>query len=185
MIVDQSRAFRCCHAKAKAAGHVSLRSPSALRRGGARASCNRFATVWHRRPPTVGAPLGAATVRPRLQINHCAFSPDARYLATASFDKSVKLWLASNGDFVTTFHGHPAAPLEYPWSTPGVPVPWLTHGRRAVRLEYLTCGSTTSSDGLEQCSLMLLGHVGAVYMVCWSSDSRLVVSASKDSTMKV
>jgi ribosome assembly protein 4 len=29
------------------------------------------------------------------------------------------------------------------------------------------------------------GHVGAVYQIAWSADSRLVVSGSKDSTLKV
>jgi len=31
----------------------------------------------------------------------------------------------------------------------------------------------------------LRGHVGAVYRLAWSADSRLLVSASKDSTLKV
>jgi ribosome assembly protein 4 len=31
----------------------------------------------------------------------------------------------------------------------------------------------------------LRGHVAAVYQVCWSADSRILVSGSKDSTMKV
>ena len=31
----------------------------------------------------------------------------------------------------------------------------------------------------------LTGHVGAVYQVAWSSDSRYLVSASKDSTAKL
>ena len=31
----------------------------------------------------------------------------------------------------------------------------------------------------------LHGHVAAVYQVCWSADSRLLVSASKDGTVKV
>ncbi|CAM9979064.1 unnamed protein product, partial [Sphacelaria rigidula] len=31
----------------------------------------------------------------------------------------------------------------------------------------------------------LNGHVGAVYQVAWSADSRLLVSASKDSTVKL
>lgn len=31
----------------------------------------------------------------------------------------------------------------------------------------------------------LRGHVGAVYRLCWSADSRMVVSASKDGTVKV
>ena len=29
------------------------------------------------------------------------------------------------------------------------------------------------------------GHVGSVYQCCWSSDSRLLVSSSKDTTLKV
>lgn len=28
------------------------------------------------------------------------------------------------------------------------------------------------------------GHVQAVYMICWSADSRLLVSGSADSTLK-
>jgi WD40 repeat protein len=31
----------------------------------------------------------------------------------------------------------------------------------------------------------LRGHVGAVYRLAWSADSRQLVSASKDSTLKV
>ena len=31
----------------------------------------------------------------------------------------------------------------------------------------------------------LRGHVGPVYQVCWSSDSRMLISASKDSTLKI
>ena len=31
----------------------------------------------------------------------------------------------------------------------------------------------------------LRGHIGAVYRLAWSADSRLLVSASKDTTLKV
>lgn len=31
----------------------------------------------------------------------------------------------------------------------------------------------------------LRGHVGAVYRLAWSADSRMLISASKDSTLKV
>ena len=60
------------------------------------------------------------------------FSPDGRWVVSASFDKAVKLWDGVRGTFVAT----------------------------------------------------LRGHVGPVYQVAWSADSRLLVSASKDSTLK-
>ena len=61
------------------------------------------------------------------------FSPDGRWIVSASFDKALKLWDGLKGTFVATFRG----------------------------------------------------HVGPVYQVAWSSDSRLFVSGSKDSTLKV
>lgn len=55
-----------------------------------------------------------------------------RLIASASFDKSVRLWRASDGKFICTFRG----------------------------------------------------HVQAVYTIAWSVDSRLLVTGSKDSTLK-
>ena len=42
-------------------------------------------------------------------INHVAFSPDGRWLASASFDKSIKLWSGADGVFVATLRGHVGA----------------------------------------------------------------------------
>lgn len=61
------------------------------------------------------------------------FSPDGRFILSASFDKSVKLWDGAKGTFLAT----------------------------------------------------LRGHVGPVYQVAWSADSRMFASGSKDSTLKV
>ena len=33
--------------------------------------------------------------------------------------------------------------------------------------------------------MTLRGHVAPVYQICWSSDSRMLISASKDSTLKI
>lgn len=74
-------------------------------------------------------------------LNHTCFSPNGYWLATASFDKTVKLFDAKTGKFVCT----------------------LGKGR----------GKYTGS------------HMGPVYRVAWSPDSRKVVSASSDTTLKV
>ncbi|KAL6327822.1 hypothetical protein AAG906_026495 [Vitis piasezkii] len=63
----------------------------------------------------------------------CLLFPDGQWVASASFDKSVKLWNGTTGKFVAAFRG----------------------------------------------------HVGPVYQISWSADSRLLLSGSKDSTLKV
>ena len=39
-------------------------------------------------------------------VNHVYFSPDGQWVASASFDKSVKLWNGTTGEFVAAFRGH-------------------------------------------------------------------------------
>ncbi|KAI3912661.1 hypothetical protein MKX01_009631 [Papaver californicum] len=63
-------------------------------------------------------------------VNHVHFSPDGQWIASASFDKSVKLWNGTTGNLVATFRG----------------------------------------------------HVGRVHH--WPADSRLLLSGSKDSTLR-
>ena len=81
-------------------------------------------------------------------VNQVVFSPDTRYIASASFDKSVKLWCGRTGKYITS-------------------------------LRFV----------LFILKLLLFysfrGHVNAVYQVAWSADSRLLVSGSADSTLKV
>ena len=39
-------------------------------------------------------------------VNHVYFSPDGQWVASASFDKSVKLWNGTTGEFIAAFRGH-------------------------------------------------------------------------------
>lgn len=49
-------------------------------------------------------------------INDVKFSPDGRMIASASFDKSIKLWDGNTGKFIATFRGHVQAVYSVAWS---------------------------------------------------------------------
>lgn len=49
-------------------------------------------------------------------VNHVQFSPDTLYLASASFDKSIKIWNGHTGAFLFNFRGHVGAVYQISWS---------------------------------------------------------------------
>ena len=44
------------------------------------------------------------------------FSPNGRKIASASFDKSVKVWDGKNGKYISTLRGHVKAVYQISWS---------------------------------------------------------------------
>lgn len=50
-------------------------------------------------------------------INHVVFSPDGRWVLSASFDKSIKLWDGLKGAFVATLRGHVGPVYQVAWSS--------------------------------------------------------------------
>ncbi|CAN6569944.1 unnamed protein product [Malus baccata var. baccata] len=49
-------------------------------------------------------------------VNHVCFSPDGQWIASASFDRSVKLWNGTTGKFVAAFRGHVGPVYQISWS---------------------------------------------------------------------
>lgn len=108
-------------------------------------------------------------------IIQVAFSPDGYYLASASFDKSIKLWDGKTGKFITSFRGHVASVYQMSWSADSR---MLVSGSK---------DSTLKVWDVEKRKMMfdLPGHSDEVYCLKWSPDGLRVASGSKDKMMRI
>ncbi|EGG24451.1 WD40 repeat-containing protein [Cavenderia fasciculata] len=128
--------------------------------------------VWN--PAHAKAPVARLAGHQQL-INLVSFSPNGRYFASASFDKSIKLWDAANNKFLGNFRGHVGAVYQVCWSSDS---------------RYLVSGSKDSTLKIwdiktKKMTIELPGHADEVYTVDWSPDGQSVVSGSKDRLLKI
>jgi WD40 repeat protein len=101
-------------------------------------------------------------------VNGVVFSPDGRLLATASDDKSVKVWRVNDGRELRTLNGHTGTVTAVVFGPGGR---WLASASedKTVRLWDVTSGRLLHTlDG---------GHNGAIAGLCRSPDGRLLVSS--------
>lgn len=108
-------------------------------------------------------------------VNMVAFSPDGFYFASASFDKSIKLWDGRTGKFLTSFRGHVQSVYQISWSSDSR---MIVSGSK---------DSTMKVWDVEKKKLMfdLPGHADEVYAVDWSPDGEKVASGSKDRMLRI
>ncbi|XP_067006878.2 notchless protein homolog 1 [Anabrus simplex] len=135
-------------------------------------SDDKTAIMWN--PECHGNPITRLTGHQQ-SINDIAFSPDGKYIATASFDRSIKLWNGMDAKFISTFRGHVQAVYKISWSPD--------------RQYLVSCSadSTVKVWRVETCKMErdLPGHADEVYAVDWSPDGEYVASAGKDRVVKI
>lgn len=108
-------------------------------------------------------------------VNHVYFSPDGRWVASASFDKSVKLWDGFTGKFIATFRGHVGPVYQISWSADSR---LLLSGSKDSTLKIWEIRSLKLKEDLP-------GHADEVFTVDWSPDGRKVASGGKDRQLKL
>jgi len=108
-------------------------------------------------------------------VNFVLYSPDGRFIASASFDKSVRIWDGRTGRYLAVLRAHVQAVYQVCWSSDS-------------RLLVTSSKDSTIKvwDALEGKMLHdLPGHADEVYAVDWSPDGSLVASGGKDRVLKI
>ncbi|XP_074289878.1 notchless protein homolog [Silene latifolia] len=107
-------------------------------------------------------------------VNSVGFSPDGQWLASGSFDKSVRLWNPRTGKFVHVFRGHVASVNQICWSADSR---FLVSASKDSTLKVWDIRTLKLKHDLP-------GHFDEVYAVDWSPNGEKAASGSKDKTTK-
>ncbi|MBE9215402.1 CHAT domain-containing protein [Plectonema cf. radiosum LEGE 06105] len=108
-------------------------------------------------------------------VGSVSFSPDGKTLASASGDKTVKLWDINTSREIKTLKGHIYSVNSVSFSSDGKTLASASQDS-TVKLWDINSGRELKT---------LIGHTDPVYSVSFSPDGKTLASASLDSTVKL
>lgn len=77
---------------------------------------NNIIIEWMKSASCISIYIPARMTGHQQLINDVKFSPNGRVIASASFDKSIKLWESSTGTYIASLRGHVQAVYSIAWS---------------------------------------------------------------------
>ncbi|MEG4045792.1 AAA-like domain-containing protein, partial [Microcoleus sp. Pol17C2] len=104
-----------------------------------------------------------------------AFSPDGKTLASASDDKTIKLWNLQSQKLIATLTGHSSPVRSVAFSPDGKTLASASHDK-TIKLWNLQSQKLIAT---------LTGHSSPVWSVAFSPDGKTLASASDDKTIKL
>ncbi|BCU11864.1 serine/threonine-protein kinase [Microcystis aeruginosa] len=120
------------------------------------------------------SPLDKTLTGHSYRVNSVVYSPDGRYLASGSLDKTIKIWEVATGKGLRTLTGHSGVVLSVAYSPDG---------------RYLASGSQDKTIKIWEVATgkvrTLTGHSMTVWSVVYSPDGRYLASGSSDKTIKI